>query len=285
MNINQNNNMLYIISNEKCELGEGAFLCERSKIFFWVDIKNSKIFGYCIKRAKIIYILDVSDNPSAILNVKNNKVIYVDRKSIKSIDLKTKETHLIHKINYHNPEISRANDGTILKNGDFVFGTMSDDSKNGPGKIYKANNIQIEYMEFGISIPNLFVEIEDELYIADSLEKKIYTINKNEMSIESLTLWKSFKNKKYTPDGGFVSEKGNLHICMWGGNKICVFNKYGVKLHEIVLPVLNPTNAAIYDNRLLFVTSASEGHTLEESKHYEISGHTLMIDLGDSYEY
>ena len=128
----------------------------------------------------------------------------------------------------------------------------------------------------------------DRLYLSDSLLRHTYILqlkDLNFLSSNDLTLWKDFSDCDYTPDGGFISKRGYLHIALWDGSAIGVFDMDGNLMHEIVLPVLKPTNCVLFDNRWLYVTSAKEGMTKEQLLKYPLSGKTLQVDLGVDYEY
>ncbi len=98
-------------------------------------------------------------------------------------------------------------------------------------------------------------------------------------------MWKDFSNEEYTPDGGFLSDRGYVHLALWDGAAILVLNQNGEEVNKIKLPVLRPTNCSIYKNRWLYVTSASDDMTNEQLELYPLSGKTLVVDLGNNYEF
>lgn len=177
-----------------------------------------------------------------------------------------------------------------MSNGNLIFGTMSFEPEKAVGKIYTWNNHNnvMKSHELGIHIPNTFIFSEDCVYLSDSLLQRTYILqlkDLNFLSRDDLTLWKDFSDCTYTPDGGFISKRGYLHIALWDGCAIAVFDKDGNLMHEIVLPVLKPTNCVLLNNRWLYVTSAKEGMTKEQLLKYPLSGRTLQVDLGVDYEY
>ncbi|WP_417698672.1 SMP-30/gluconolactonase/LRE family protein, partial [Psychromonas sp.] len=160
----------------------------------------------------------------------------------------------------------------------------------GGGKVYTLKNKprEVSTHEVGIHIPNTFIPFQNRLYLSDSLLQRTYVLDlsqENGLSEEALVLWKDFSDCAYTPDGGCISKRGYLHIALWDGSAIGVFDKDGSTMQHIVLPVLKPTNCTLLDNRWLYVTSAREGMTGEQLGVYPLSGKTLVVDLGDDYEY
>lgn len=277
-----------VIDAPKSNLGEGIYLDRSSSELYWLDIIGNSIYRYDLRNNVLINDYKVELNPSCILSISDSFIKYVDREGVKKIDKITgKQVCNILSVNHDTIEY-RANDGVELRNGSIVFGSMSTENNENPGLIYTIVNGEITPYDFGIGIPNTFVYDEEYLYISDSYNKKTYKIKTTSslrFESEGLQLWKDFSDKDYTPDGGCISEKGYLHIALWGGGAVGVYDKYGNTKKMITLPVLQPTNCIILDNRWLFITSAFEGMTEEQLKEYPLSGQTLVVDLGNNYEY
>lgn len=270
------------------ELGEGIYIDKKLCILYWVDINKSILYQYDIKADQLVKTFYLVDNPSCILSASYDSLIYVDRTGVKRLDLKGGAVTVLSTHPFHNSELFRANDGTLLSDGGLLYGTMSFIPENSPGKIYYRDcyGITSSY-EFGIHIPNTFTQIGNNILISDSLKKCIYALEITSLQdgIVELKEWKDLSTFEYTPDGGCLSYKGNLHIALWNGAAVAIFNKHGEMLKLIKVPVLKPTNCEIYNNRWLYVTSAREGMTAAQLKQYPLSGNTLVVDLGDNYEY
>nr|WP_275659358.1 SMP-30/gluconolactonase/LRE family protein [Shewanella insulae] len=278
------------LDTPESELGEGIFLDEISMTLYWVDINNSRLFQYDLNSDELINTYELAMNPSCIFSVVEGLLTYADSEGLKQLCTITRGiTHVTNHIE-HNGKEFRANDGIELSNGNLIFGTMSFIPEQCVGKIYTWNNHDNEMKahQLGIHIPNTFISSEGLVYLSDSLLKRIYTFElkgMNCLTSDDLTLWKDFSDCSYTPDGGCVSKRGYLHIALWDGSAIGVFDKGGNLMHEIELPVLKPTNCTLLDNRWLYVTSAKEGMTKEQLLKYPLSGKTLLVDLGVEYEF
>ncbi|QTE85286.1 SMP-30/gluconolactonase/LRE family protein [Shewanella algae] len=272
------------------ELGEGIFLDEKSMILYWVDINNSKLFQYDLNIDELITTYQLAMNPSCILSVVEGLLTYIDSEGIKQLCTATGKLSLVIRHLAHDARGFRANDGVKLPNGNLVFGTMSFHPEQTVGKIYTLNSHDndMKVHQLGIHIPNTFIPSEDCVYLSDSLLQRTYILNLKDLNCltcDNLILWKDFSDYHFTPDGGCISERGYLHIALWDGAAIGVFDKDGNVMHEIVLPVLKPTNCTLLDNRWLYVTSAREGMTESQLHKYPLSGRTLLVDLGVDYVY
>lgn len=270
-------------------LGEGIFLDQEQMKLYWVDINSSKLFHYDLIRNKLASTYELKNNPSCIFSVSESLLTYVDAEGINEICTITGTVSRIAGHIEHNSIEFRANDGVVLADGRLIFGTMSFNPDREAGKIYTLDkNKMFNAYKLGIHIPNTFIVFNDNLYISDSLKQCTYTLKfkvDGLLDTESLTLWRDFSNCSYTPDGGCISQKGYLHIALWDGAAVGVFNQKGDVIKTISLPVLRPTNCILLENRWLYVTSAREGMTNAQLRQYPLSGKTLVVDLGVSYEY
>lgn len=278
------------LDTPESELGEGIFLDQKSMRLYWVDINNSKLFQYDLNADELVKAYELAMNPSCIFSIDEGLLTYADGEGIKKLCTITGKTSLVIGHVEHDSNEFRANDGIELVNGNLMFGTMSFQPEQAVGTIYTLNNHdnEMKIHQLGIHIPNTFISYEDRVYISDSLLKRTYLCEPkdfNYITKDDLTLWKDFSDCAYTPDGGCISKRGYLHIALWDGSAVGVFDKDGNVIHKIVLPVLKPTNCVLSDNRWLYVTSAREGMTEEQLHKYPLSGKTLLVDLGVDYEY
>lgn len=273
------------ISADVSCLGEGIFFCAKSNCLYWLDILNSKLFRYSLvdnTQNKI----DLGHHPSVILAINDNELLYIDSIGVKSYDLLTNNCHTLCIHLEHNTEKFRANDGVILSNGDICYGTMGYEPQQKTGKIYYLQSFKNPIiMDFGIHIPNGFVEFENKLLITDSLSKIIYQFDTSECGLTNKTVWADMSDKSYTPDGGFISKSGFLHFALWDGYAVLVMDKQANIVNRIDLPIPRPTNCVLVDNRWLYVTSATEGLDNGVIQKYPYSGSTLVVDLGENYAF
>ena len=273
--------IIEVLDTPSAILGEGIFFDKFSCDLFWVDISSNKIFQYSTVHKKLSKLFSVPFNPSCILDLKNNNLIYTNSKGVASLELISGNITQLSTIP-HNSLIYRCNDGTKLTDNTYIFGTMAFKPETNVGKIYKLNNMNVlEKVDLGISIPNTFIELEDEILISDSLKQITYSYPKNLDSKPKI--WADFSKEIFTPDGGLL-ENNKIFIAMWGGAKITVMSTNGDFLNDIELPALQPTNCICADDNLLYVTTAREGLDDEQLAKYPLSGKTFKVILDSTNE-
>lgn len=277
-----------VLNAPASELGEGIYLDRKSFRLYWVDITKSKLYQYNIETDQLVNTYKLVGNPSCIFSASDDSLVFADRNGLNLLDLKDGTTSILNVHPSHNSELYRANDGIRLNDGHLLYGTMSFSPENESGKIYYQdyNGITLPY-DLGIHIPNTFIQAGNKVFISDSLKQCTYLLEIEHLKKGEVALkvWKDFSKFDYTPDGGTLSRRGNLHIALWDGAAVAVFDQNGKMLQLIDLPVLKPTNCEIYNNRWLYVTSAREDMTPAQLEQYPLSGKTLMVDLGNNYEY
>lgn len=181
----------------------------------------------------------------------------------------------------------RANDGSVSFSGDFFFGSMSWRPEDGDGEIFSITPTgKIVNQGLHLGIPNTFCwdAAGTHIIISDSLEQKMYKFRVNKGKIEGE--YREFLSKAEencgTPDGGAMDINGCLWNVLWDGCKVVKYNRHGVKIREIALPVLRPTSCCFggKNNQQLFITSARVDMTTEELKKHPLSGQVLIADVG-----
>lgn len=282
---------IQVLDSPALELGEGIYFCEETANLFFVNILDNVIYSYNIIHNKLTKSYKVKNNPSCIFNVSGDYLFYVDRIGVNKLNLLDGSTSLVSIHLNHDPKSYRANDGVMLSDGSFLYGTMSNMPEAEPGKLhlFQVNGENRSY-DLDIHIPNTFIQTDGYIYISDSFKKHMYILNldvlySGSVNVCDLKLWMDFTGSNFTPDGGCISDRGFLHVALWGGASVAVFNKSGQLMQRIALPVLQPTNCELYDNRWLYVTSACEGMSMQQLEKYPLSGKTFVVDLGDRYEY
>lgn len=270
-----------VFSQSKCLLGEGLYIDPKKARVFWLDIEQSIVFEKSILSDNFMnYQLD--DNPSAILNVNNSEIFLADQRGVASYDLLSKEKKYISKNKDLISEKMRSNDGVMLHNNIYIYGTMEKCQQKLPGNIYLVSN-NTKNLNSPNFIPNSFIVIDEtEILITDSKTQitKLFKYNEVEKTLTFVCNWFDFSSIQGIPDGGCVSSSGNIYICLWDGAGIAKLSKDGVLLDIIKVPVLRPTNCKIYENKL-FYTSAQIGLSSEELELYPLSGSVLIIESDD----
>jgi sugar lactone lactonase YvrE len=273
--------MFSVFAHSSCDLGEGIFFDKVDRFLYWLDINNSLIYRKNIDMSNVLYDrYKVGDMPSAILSVRDGFIEYVDRIGICFYEIKTGNVTVE---TYHCEALQsnlRTNDGVILSSGQKIFGTMNVVPTESVGDLFVyADGKLTKIAGCELHIPNTFIELKDGILISDSLTKIIYKFGDLSEKTVKIEVWSDFSKSTYTPDGGCVSSSGLSYVAMWGGAFVAVFDSNSNLIKKIELPVLNPSNCVLVDNRYLFVTSAREGLSDTDIKEYPLSGSVIKVDL------
>jgi sugar lactone lactonase YvrE len=83
------------------------------------------------------------------------------------------------------------------------------------------------------------------------------------------------------PDGATVDSEGNYWSAQYAGSRVLCISPQGELLHEIMLPVTNPTMPCFGgpDLKTLYVTSASQGMSAEHLAAHPLEGAVLAIPM------
>lgn len=263
-------------------LGEGLLVDDSGNRLFWVDIVESKILAKSLSGTAGMT-FSVDSNPSALLSMRDSSLVFCDRRGLASLDVSTGDISSIDLT----PDIGensdfRANDGTGLRNGNLIYGTMEDSPTGMTGGVYGYNGACTLNLDVKIGIPNGFVCLGDSrLLIADSLKQRIdlYELDADQLRIRYLECWRDFSDFGHTPDGGCLADDGYVYFALWDGFGIAVLDRSGKMVGTIELPVPRPTNCKVSSSGRLYVTSAREGLSDQMLRDYPLSGSVFEVDL------
>lgn len=179
----------------------------------------------------------------------------------------------------------RTNDGSVGPDGRYWFGTMLRKPRLGMGKVLSIGiDKRIRTEITGIAIPNTFCWMPDgSVLISDSLRQMCQRFkpgnDENPMTIIGTFI--EMTDTSGTPDGGVADQHGNIWIAIWGGGKVACYNQDGTLLDEVILPVLQPSSCCFGgpENNMLFITTATEGLSIEQLNQSPNSGKTFVVKL------
>ena len=105
----------------------------------------------------------------------------------------------------------------------------------------------------------------------------LYQLDEHGYLLEK-TLWAQL-DSSIAPDGGCLIGD-YVFLTLWDDASIAVFDKSGMMLEKLSLPIIRPTNCkydAVYSQ--LWVTSAAEGLSEEQMRSYPLSGNTIVYNI------
>lgn len=258
-----------------CLLGEGLLV--RDGDAAWVDINSNSIFiSDCSEFLKY----KTTSTPTVVFGFDQQYIHFGSDNGLVSLCRKTgEEQELIARPSSVASEY-RSNDGGWC-GGYQLLGFMHRSKSNvHAGYVYRLSDGSWNLLDDSIYIPNTFVQIEpSKILISDSLKGEIwlYELDTNG-AVAHKKLWAQLE-PGIAPDGGCLVGEFVL-ISIWDGAAISVFTKAGELKQTLGMPVPRPTNCK-YDPKTsrLWVTSASDGLTMNQLAEYPQSGNTFVFDL------
>jgi sugar lactone lactonase YvrE len=273
---------LEIISNHKCQLGEGPVWDAQSHSIYWIDILKGELHQYDFKKNKHC-IFSINEMIGCFALCKNGQLIIVTQSGFCFLE---KETGQIKKVN--DPESNlpnnRFNDGKCDPIGRFWAGTMSINEEPNMGSLYVFDNKTVEKKIENVTISNGIAWGLDhkKMYYIDTptFEVVAYDYEKETGNISNKQIALKIKEEDGYPDGMTIDTEGMLWIAHWGGWQVTRWNpQTGEKIMSIKLPVSKVTSCTFGGENLsdLFITSASVGLSAEDLVQQPLAGALFII--------
>lgn len=265
-------------------LGEGPLWSKSRNSLFWVDILSNRLY----EKSWQSDTLTIWDLPETVSSLAENEsaadcLWLISEQYVVSFDLITGAYKPITEIPLDRG--FRTNDGKVGPDGRYWFGSMLRTPQSGIGQIFSIGKDKIINTELnGIAIPNTFCWMPDgSVLISDSLQQICHRFlpGKDASEIKSIGNFIDISGTSGTPDGGALDKQGNIWIALWGASKVVCYSPAGEQLHEIALPVSQPSSCCFGgpDNNMLFITSAKEGLMTAQLQQYPDSGKVFVAKL------
>ena len=177
----------------------------------------------------------------------------------------------------------RTNDGKIDTKGNFWWSVMDDDGGKRPGSVFRTGpDFRTEQVLTGIHIPNTLSVSPNgrRLYMADSKLQTIFAHDTADLA--KITEFAHTRGAPASPDGSAVDAQGYLWNAQWGGWRVVRYAPDGRIDRTIQMPVQQPTSCAFGgpDLTTLYVTSASDGLSMEARRAQPLAGGLFAIETG-----
>jgi sugar lactone lactonase YvrE len=185
------------------------------------------------------------------------------------------------------PLTNRFNDGRVDRTGRFVVGTMDNEEKARTGTQYRIDSMSVvgdpKLLWGNVGIPNASCFSPDGRYgyWADSWKPVLHRYETASPTDTREPF--GVVEGPGGPDGACVDAQGHIWLCVWGGSKIIRYRPDGTVERIIPLPVERATCATFggEDYGTLFVTTARNGFTEEQSAAQPLAGSVLAIETDE----
>lgn len=264
------------IETTKCNLGEGLFIKDNTKA--WVDINNNCLY---ISENNSLRFFRTTNQPSIVFDIDHDKVILGTDIGLTNFDLSSKSETMIYGVSvFHDISRYRSNDGGFCNKHQLIGFMHKSNPEDNPGFIYRVCNGEFILIDDSVHIPNSFIDLgESRMLISDSLKGEVWLFEFDKYGdLTRKSLWSQMETG-VSPDGGCLI-KQHVFIALWDGEGIALFDRDGLILDILQIPLIRPTNCK-FDSieSQLWVTSASEGLSQNLIDSYPHSGDTLIFDL------
>lgn len=261
-----------------CTLGEGLHVAAGR--ITWVDIVERRLYRHEVGGE---FAFDLPVTATLVLADSGMDLLVVSGEGIGLVDAYTGAYVLQEDYSeLFCADSHRTNDGCELGDGSYLVGTMH---KTDPGRhcgaVYRISPGGDASLLFDdIHIPNTFIELSNtNVLISDSHTGTIFECRlRSSKGGCDRSVWYQARGG-VAPDGGCRLSDSYVAIAMWNGASIRVFESSGLPVADLVIPAKRPTNAKYdTDQRLLWVTSASEELDGQDLEHFPLSGKTFCIN-------
>lgn len=273
-----------ILDHTTCELGEGPSYDPHGDRLFWFDIVGKKMLSHDFTTGET----DVTSLPfmasmSAMVNSKTQLIAAQDGLYLR--DLVTGKLTLNKPLECDNTQ-TRSNDGRVHASGALWIGTMGIGAQPAAGAIYWYLKGELRQLFSQISIPNAICFSPDgsTAYFTDTPAGRLNSVEVDKrtgLPVGQIRTHYLQLAGDGGIDGAIVDRDGTIWIACWGAGKIIAISDVGEKLHEIVVPVAQPTCPAFVTKRLdkIALTSAWQGIEKQRDSEIAYNGKTLLLDI------
>lgn len=273
-----------VVTDLRCELGEGPLWDPIQQCILWIDIAMGKIYQYHGENGRLES-MEVGQKIGAIAAVAGHGLVAALKHGFVFIDWACHTVEFISDPEAH-LENNRFNDGKCDPAGRFWAGTMDEvENKKHAGKLYALNNdLSVSVKIEGVSCSNGLAWSPDHriFYYIDTPTRQVvaydYQIETGEISHKRVVI--HIPPGEGIPDGMTTDAEGMLWVAHWNGWKVSRWDPFeGRLLTAIHLPVSHISSCAFGGEGLddLYITSARAGLSENDLKAQPLAGALFVV--------
>ena len=249
-------------------IGEGICWDEKTRMLYWIDLLDNKIFAYDGDKCTV-KIINVNQNTGCIRVREQGGLVAGLQNGIFFVNLDSGELTAVIDPESDKPG-NRFNDGTCDCMGRFWAGTMSKALDGGAGDLAPMGSLYCLDSDYNIDkkidkviISNGIGYSPDNstMYFIDSPTHEVaaFDFNKYTGEISNKRSVVKIPEEIGLPDGMAVDADGMLWVAMWCGGAVVKFDpENGQMLEKIIIPVKSVTSLVFGGKDLdeMFITTA-----------------------------
>ncbi len=275
--------LVSVLSDHACELGEGPSYDPASETLYWFDIVNGLLLEKRLGKDGTTTI-QLGQMASAQANIDGERQLILTETGLYVRD-RTSGRLVLHTSVEATNAATRSNDARVHPCGALWFGTMGKQAETDAGSIYWFFRGELRQLYSGISIPNSIAFSPDGTiaYYADTAVGRIMRV-----ACDARTGLPEGEPKVFAEsegagsfDGSVVDADGTLWNARWGEGRLAAYAPGGELVRTVPLPVSQPSCPAFVGKHAdrLAVTSAWIGLSDDARRAEPDAGRTFLVDL------
>lgn len=275
---------LKLFSACQADLGESPVWDEAHQCLLFVDISGGQI-NALDQHGRLTRLYESPARIGALALTDKGNLIFTQDAGVAVLDRTSLRVT-------HNSKLAitlssyRFNDGACDPQGRFITGLMDEGHSRNTGKFYRYDaGLNASVIMDGISLPNglAWTSQGDELLFVDSVARTLYRApySANGNALQKLSVFARTPEELGRPDGLALDVEGNLWVCQFNGSCVLQYDRHGVLLQALPMPVPRPTSCCFGgpDMRTLYITTAKFGMSAAEQADYPAAGNIYSIRL------
>ncbi|WP_395449373.1 SMP-30/gluconolactonase/LRE family protein [Aminobacter sp. UC22_36] len=275
--------LVSVLSDHACELGEGPSYDPVSDTLYWFDIVNGLLLEKRFGEDRTIT-TQLGQMASAQAIIDGERQLILTETGLHVRD-RTTGRLVLHTAVEATNLATRSNDARVHPCGALWFGTMGKRAETGAGSLYWFFRGELRQLYSGISIPNSIAFSPDGTiaYYADTAVGRIMRVVCDARTGLPAGEPKVFAESQGAGgfDGSVVDADGTLWNARWGEGRLAAYAPGGELVRSVLFSVSQPSCPAFVGKHAdrLAVTSAWIGLSDDARRAEPDAGRTFLVDL------
>ena len=273
-----------ILSDIRCELGEGPTYDPDTDTLWWFDITGRRLMEHPFPGGPT-KIHELPLMASALAFTASGEQVLATERGVQLRDAATGRLTMLAPIEADN-DATRSNDARVHQSGAFWIGTMAKTGKGPVGAIYHYFAGEVRTLFAGITIPNsiCFSPQGDIAYYADTRRNTLFRVDCDPatgLPSGEPSVLLDHDGKAGSLDGSVCDADGVIWNARWGAGTLDAYAADGRQLHSIALPARQTSCPAFVGKAAdrIAVTSALQGMDADARAADPDGGKTFLVEL------
>ena len=271
------------------QLGEGVVWCERTQRVWWTDIQCATLWSYLPATGESQARAMPERLASFALTRRDDTLLLGLESRLAFYNVVTGAMHTVCEVE---PELhtTRLNDGRCDRFGNFVFGTVNEESRRERiAGFYRLHaDLRLERLPLdGVAIANSICFSPDgsRMYYCDTMAGVIRCCDYGPGAddLRNDRVFVDLRGDRGSPDGSAVDSRGGVWNAQWGGARVVRYAPDGSVDRVVEVPVSQPSCVCFGGERLdrLFITTARDELSPDVLELESLAGGLFYADVPD----